>query len=194
MKRLAGLDLRIFLDLIGKSVDSTIRSHRFDEQEALILEFELKAHDFRLVLLSKLLNGKWRPPSTYRIESFTFLSRDFLKLLELTQLYPKFILNLVEMQPRFGNLVEPLRDQLKSLSQKILSLEQVRDLIFAEIQRQNLTLRFVAQQAKLTEMSLHNYRKKANLHYGNLLQLCQVLKIELFMQPFSAEYEPRLAR
>ena len=190
MKRLAGLDLRIFLDHVGKSISSTIRSHRFDEAEALILEFDIKPGDYRLAFLTKLVPGKWRPPSSYRIESFTFLSRDLLKFLELTKLYPKYMLNLVEMESRFQSFLEPMQKEVELLLQEVIDLGSVRDKIFSEIQKQSLTLREVAKSADLTEMSLHNYRKKANLRFDNLLKLCRILKIKLFVQPPSDEYQP----
>lgn len=177
MKRIAGLDLKIFLDLLSKCFESRIKSHHFDEHDALILDFDLEKDDPRLTVLAKLIPGKWRPPACYRIEEFEFLNPDFLKFLDLTRLEAEHMLNLVAMAPRFEKLIEPFKGQLQVKKYKIKDLSDTIPIIFGEIQAKNLTLREVSNKSGLTQMALHNYKKGTNIRFDNFLKLASVLDV-----------------
>lgn len=76
----------------------------------------------------------------------------------------------------------PQAEAENEIHKEIKTLETMRREIFAEIHKQGRTLREVAHKSGLTEMSLHNYRHKGNLRFDNLLKLCEVLNIRLYLQ------------
>ena len=183
MRRLAGLDLKIFLESLKQCFTSEVRGHNFDETNALVLNFDLKPDDPRLRIFSQLVPGKWRPPSLYRIEDFSFLSGDFFKFLSLTKLVPRHMRNLVAMEPRFAPFLEKIDEKSLNFDETEVKIsENAANLVFDTMKSKKMTYRRLSEAADLTQVSLHHFRKGQDIRLSSLTRICEALGLRVILR------------
>lgn len=166
--------------ILQKCVASRIKKSELSQGE-WHLEFDLKSNDTRLHQFAKFVGGKWRPPAGLRVTDFSFLTRDFVSLLDLTHLAPEKMQILASCDARFQKWLA--NEHVTAATQQAVStVEQTKNRIFQEIKKQKLTLREVAERSGMTQMALHNYKKGTNIRLNNFLSLLEVLNVKMVLE------------
>lgn len=149
--------------------------------EGCILFEELEDKDPHLKLMEKLLPGHWASVGQGTAIQHVYYIKDFDKLdlphitdfLILTRLNKKNILALAKNNTPFLPFFKQLG--MAQNSHTIDSLQAFANLLLADMDQKNLTIRQLADMTGLTQLSISKFKSGKDIKLSNLMKVAQVL-------------------
>lgn len=142
--------------------------------------------DPNLAKFELLAPGRWvTPENKSKIHNYFVQNLDQIDVgllthfLLLTRLQDKQVWVLAEQDNRYRTYARALGLFVQEKNTLIISLTQMRDLIFQTIDEKKFSLSMLARQTKLSQVSLSNFKAGGDIRFSNLLKIVKALGIKL---------------
>ncbi|MBU0506740.1 MAG: helix-turn-helix transcriptional regulator [bacterium] len=173
-----------FINALQLSINSSINSITDnDADNHYSINITKQKNDTQLQYFTKIIKGHWTNQSTYLIQDTdTAFSQDFINFLLVTRLNKDNMIKIADIDSIYTLFVDKLGFfQINENNIIISNSEQLRNIIFETIKKNNFTLREISEKIGITQTALSNYKAGSDIRISSLLKILKVLDLKMIL-------------